>query len=432
MINDIATNSGAILLTAPTNEYNDLINQTAVARPANFDVDQDGMADSWETARGLNPSLATDRNIVVTAAESPAMAGYTWLEVYLNDLALQANWAGGGSGNWDAVLNWNGQLPNLQDSSANFPNIGAVGLISVSADEHVGQLSFDNPSGYTLGGAGDITMDVLGHSGGGFATVTVASGNHTIAVPMNLASDTHFTIASGSSLAQTGSLSAAGRSIFKDGGGTLQFENVRAAALNVAGGTVKLSVKPSPNSAAGTSIVNSLSISSGAVDLANNAMVIDYATLGTLLSDTRASLLAGRLTTSLATGGHALGYADNATLGRTLFGGQSVDSTSLLVAYTFGGDSNLDGTVNALDFNALSSNFGVSGTGVWTQGDFNYDGMVDTQDFAAMAGNFGGSLGAVPIGALVPEPVTFGALLLVFAQGRRRRPPTSHFTLDAS
>ena len=75
IINQVQTNGGAILLTAPTNEYNDLINQAAVSRPAGFDTDQDGMPDSWETARGLNPNLATDNNIVVTSAESASLAG---------------------------------------------------------------------------------------------------------------------------------------------------------------------------------------------------------------------------------------------------------------------------------------------------------------------------------------------------------------------
>ena len=204
VINDLKTNSGSILTVAPSDEYSDLLNQAQVTRPANFDVDQDGMADSWEQARGLNPTLATDGNLVVTSAESPSLAGYTWLEMYLNDLTLQANWSGGTSGLWDTILNWNGQLPNLQDSTANFPDLGAAGNVTVSGHEHVGQLSFDNPSGYTITGPGDITMDVLSHNGGGYATVTVASGTQTIGVPLNLSSATEFTVAAGSSLVVAG------------------------------------------------------------------------------------------------------------------------------------------------------------------------------------------------------------------------------------
>lgn len=52
--------------------------------PAPADTDADGMPDAWELARGLNPSLATDRNLV------DAASGYTQLELYLNELAAPA------------------------------------------------------------------------------------------------------------------------------------------------------------------------------------------------------------------------------------------------------------------------------------------------------------------------------------------------------
>ncbi|MDR1610456.1 MAG: hypothetical protein LBS08_02975, partial [Candidatus Symbiothrix sp.] len=45
-----------------------------------IDADHDGMDDAWETANGLNPSDAEDRNRLT-------MSGYTALEVYLNGLA---------------------------------------------------------------------------------------------------------------------------------------------------------------------------------------------------------------------------------------------------------------------------------------------------------------------------------------------------------
>src|SRR5207237_4676005 len=140
-------------------------------------------------------------------------------------------------------------------------------------------------------------------------------------------------------------------------------ENARAAGLVVSAGAVKIREKTgAPNSAAGTSIVGSLSIGAAAsFDLTNNALILPYTTLGTLLSDTRQELSDARLRTSLAAGGHALGYADNATLARSMFGGQSVTASNVLVGYTFAGDANLDGVVNALDFNAVASNFGGSG-----------------------------------------------------------------------
>jgi len=50
--------------------------------PAPTDTDQDGMPDDWETAHGLNPAEASDRNLI-------AGNGYTQLENYLNGLLGQ-------------------------------------------------------------------------------------------------------------------------------------------------------------------------------------------------------------------------------------------------------------------------------------------------------------------------------------------------------
>ena len=129
----------------------------------------------------------------------------------------------------------------------------------------------------------------------------------------------------------------------------------------------------------------------------------------------------GRITTSLTANGHGLGYADNATLGRTTFGGLSVGTNSVLIGYTFVGDTNLDGKVNAMDFNSLASSFGASSGALWINGDLNYDGAVDSSDFAALALNFNTTMPSPAVGVLVPEP-SLGLLpLMMFARIRRKR-----------
>jgi hypothetical protein len=157
------------------------------------------------------------------------------------------------------------------------------------------------------------------------------------------------------------------------------------------------------------------------MDLTNNALVVPYASLGTLLNDTRQMLLDGRLNTSLSVGGYALGYADNAALGKTFFGGQSVNGSTLLIGYTVLGDSNLDGNVNALDFNAVAAGYG-SGT-TWQRGDFNYDGLVNSEDFNLLSVNFSRSLPAsspADIATLVPEPTIMIAMTGIALLARRR------------
>jgi hypothetical protein len=117
-----------------------------------------------------------------------------------------------------------------------------------------------------------------------------------------------------------------------------------------------------------------------------------------------------------------LGYATASSLGLASFDGQPVSGATVLVRYTTTGDANLDGVVNALDFNALATNFGQTpGSDVWTQGDFNYDGVVNTLDFTQLAGNFGQVLASPPLLAtLVPEPCSAALLGLLFLSRRRR------------
>lgn len=52
----------------------------AATRPTGFDTDLDGMPNTWESANGLNPDDAADRNGDTDAD------GYTNVEEYLNSL----------------------------------------------------------------------------------------------------------------------------------------------------------------------------------------------------------------------------------------------------------------------------------------------------------------------------------------------------------
>src|SRR5205085_12575098 len=57
----------------------------------------------------------------------------------------------------------------------------------------------------------------------------------------------------------------------------------------------------------------------------------------------------------------------------TTFDGQSVDINSILVKYTYDGDANVDGQINADDYAAIDAGFATHATG-YAHGDFNYSG----------------------------------------------------------
>ena len=76
IVNEVKTGTGKI--PDSQNEVGGWPHLTSV--PALADRDKDGMADDWETANGLNPNDAEDRN------EDRDSDGFTNLEEYINSL----------------------------------------------------------------------------------------------------------------------------------------------------------------------------------------------------------------------------------------------------------------------------------------------------------------------------------------------------------
>lgn len=384
IINEARTGTGKIVAWAddPWNndpnegaEWRAMKNTAAVSRAANWDTESDigygvgdGMPTWWEMLYGLNPNVRDD-------AGDFDSDGYTNLEEYLNEIAEwpapQPILFNGGSNRFALITNWDIQW---QPSKYDIARIATGTAIVDAVGQHAGTL-------------------LIGTEPGNAGTLKITSG--WLRVENTL---------------QVGSTS------------------VGAGTLDLSGGTVKV-LKVLRVRDTGKILFNG-----GAVDLQAGLAVFDYSSVSPLAT-VQAAIASGyhagawdgaginsSVIPVVTAGRMALGFAEVSSLSSTsTFWGQSVDPNTVVVAYTFAGDATLDRMVDSQDFNAFLSGYGTS-TIQWTQGDFNYDGKVNAIDFNYIAGNFGLSFSspAPTLGAVVPEPAGIAMLPALGLFVRRR------------
>ncbi len=101
------------------------------------------------------------------------------------------------------------------------------------------------------------------------------------------------------------------------------------------------------------------------------------------------------------------------------------DTDKLIRVYlgTEYGDADLDGKVDANDYNILAAHFGLTGSGRWDLGDFNNDDNVDFADYQIMEVYFGfGTGGSPPMPPMpIPEPAALSLLACGAGLLARRR-----------
>jgi hypothetical protein len=79
-------------------------------------------------------------------------------------------------------------------------------------------------------------------------------------------------------------------------------------------------------------------------------------------------------------------------------GGVAVAASDVIVKYTWNGDANMDGKVNADDYFMIDSGFIAMKAG-WYNGDFNYDGKVNADDYFLIDSGFIGQAGTLAEGS---------------------------------
>jgi autotransporter-associated beta strand protein len=150
--------------------------------------------------------------------------------------------------------------------------------------------------------------------------------------------------------------------------------------------------------------------------------------------------LSGTTTVGVATGEQILFIAPTDT---GVFAGQTVTGATTLVMYTYAGDMNFDGLVDAADYGVIDNWVQFPGTDGYANGDLNYDGVIDAADYGIIdntiqlqgapfpgvndtwASGAGASASAGLSGVTaVPEPASLSIVGLAAAalMRRRRRP----------
>jgi len=341
---------------------------------------------------------------------------YTRTGLLQDDFTLVADgskWLPAGSGFYHEAANWGrGQAPNATDAVANFLD-DASGTVTVDAPVALGTINFLGSGQYTLAGPATVTLRASdGWLYGGWAQVSAVAGAHTLAAPLVLAGPTRID-------AQTGTLTLAGP-VAMQGGAVLAVTGTGLAIDTAAG---------------------------GAVDLGTGGLVLDYdagpGPLAQVAQWVRSGLNleaggywdgCGIASSAAAAEPHtltAVGVLDNGDPkvgGKTTFAGQAVDATSVLARYTWWGDANLDGIIDANDYDVIDKSylFPPASMGWWT-GDFNYDGCIDANDFDRIDKAYLFQTGPLADGgapAPTPEPATLALVVLggLAMRVRRRRP----------
>jgi probable HAF family extracellular repeat protein len=298
-------------------------------------------------------------------------------------------WKIDSDGTWSTGTNWLGGLPSGPGAEVRLTGaILAPRTVTLDTHRTVGHLVFDNSNRYTLAGA---TLTINGAAAN--TGIEVRSGGHTISAPVNFASTATISLAMNSSLQISGSMTGPIKSLQIGTNATMDLtSNSLLVNYDAADG--------SP-----------IAVVAGKIGSAFNGGSWN----GTGLTSSTVAAIAADSSNPHKT---ALGYAEAGAIGLT---GAGIDATTLYIRSTLQGDSNLDGKVNAIDFNALAAGFGATSK-QWLDGDFNYDGNVTSADFAALAGNFGSTFApAQSLGTLVPEPAMLSYLACTAIVARRRR-----------
>ena len=339
----------------------------------------------------------------------------------------------------DASLStWDG-ASGAVNNAGTFKKSAGTGTMTV--DSH---WAFNN-SGLVKVESGTLALEGGGTSGGAFqvdagAALIFRGGLHDLAAGSSVTGEGRVVVSTG----QVNLAGTAGPDLTMEVSnlGTLNFSgSEHLKALNIPSGNAVLTPGDPKVLVTRSLTVNT---SNGRLDLTDNDLIVDYAggtpyTPSPQLENIKAWITAGYAGMSWAGKGIissaaaanpislGVGYAQNDMLFAPyhVFSGEPVDSSTILVKFTYNGDLNLDGRVddNDVTFFNLFYDGGITASHYWNEGDiFGYDGRVDDNDVTILGLTYGLGIGD-PLGAAAPEPATLGLVALgaltLFRRSRR-------------
>ena len=307
------------------------------------------------------------------------------------------------------------------DTSAGFgPDTGAPinsnpnpppPLLGRTSTVPVTSLSFGSPvtinPGMTLTTSGAGTVTFAGGVNGGSGSLSVRGGNASFG---------------GNVTVSTLTVSPNAKVTLSTGGGSNRVLNVGNLATT---GTIDLKDnKLLTNTPVGTFTAGAYTGVQGMVARAYDFGSWDLPGLMTSMPDAGPTV-----------GTTTIGVSDGATilfLGPTETGtwaGQTVTGSTTIAMYTYAGDVNFDGLVDASDYGIIDNYFQFPGTTGYANGDFNYDGVIDAGDYGIIDNTFQLQGAPIPTGAGsiaagltgVPEPAALGIIGIASAVASLRR-----------
>ena len=432
----------------------------------------------------------TDADLAALAgagdAESRAATGTGWFDNF--SIKVGPQWAINGGGTWTLAGNWIGGIPNAPGATANFYGSlvtpgNAPATITLDGDKTVGTIRFNNTvtngsnvNSYIIAQGGGGGTLILNNGASGRGSIAVLAGTHTISAPVRVETDTDIDVTNDGNLRLTGAVQVNnGVRLVKDGQGPARISGTTnlgtGAVLGSRRGTLTIGavtgfggidvesngrINVAQNGSTVVRVSQLNVAQSGTLDLTDNNLILD-ATAATAASElTRIESLVrqGRNNGSWNENGitstaardqaqHITGLAvirNSANGGATAimpsFEGQAVDANDILIKYTYNGDANLDGVVNADDYFRIDSGFlQPPADPSWYDGDFNYDNKINADDYFLIDSAFLAQGGALEGGLLravaVPEPgvISLGLVAALGLLGRRRRGRRAEYTI---